>query len=170
MDGKASWKEWGLGMKTLFQRWYVPENTSEKQPKGESIGAVFPYQFLQCPAPPPHPENKAMVPTVRFLAQIGGRRLREVRIPRKYQPAEGSWPLYILRRQHRKTWGKMDVLCSIPLILQLSVCQWPGAFSKCTPQTPSRSQMEAETQPKLPPGKESHWQGCKLCFCSVLIL
>ncbi|MXQ91640.1 hypothetical protein E5288_WYG019886 [Bos mutus] len=27
---------------------------------------------------PPHPENKATVPTVRFLAQIGGRRPREL--------------------------------------------------------------------------------------------
>lgn len=141
----------------------------KSNPKERVLGLYFPISSFS--ALPPHPENKATVPTVRFLAQIGGRRPREVRMPRKYQPAEGS--SLGLSTSWEDNIGKLGikwiVLCSIHLILQLSVCQCPDSFSKCTPRHPAEVNWRLK-QPKLPPGKESHWQGCELCFCSVLIL
>lgn len=170
MDGKASWKEWGLGMKTLVQRCICPWEYIWKatQRRVEYWGGIS-LSVLSVPLPSSTPREQGYGAHSKIPGPDWGAEDRErVRIPRKYQPAESSWPLYILKRQHRKTWGKMDTLLYPPSFSFL--CASGLAHSKGgTPQTPSRSQLEAEIQPKLPPGKNP-MVCCKLCFCSVLPL
>ena len=115
----------------------------KSNPKERALGRYFPISSFS--ALPPHPENKATVPTVRFLAQIRGRRQREVRMPRNYQPAEGSWPFYLMRRQHRKTWDKMDCALLYPTHPSAFCVPVAWLIQQVHPQTPGRSQLEAET-------------------------
>lgn len=143
---------------------------SEKQPKGESVGALFLYLFLQCPIPRPHPENKTTVFTVRFLAQMGAGDQE------KWECLGSSNLLKALglstsREDYKgKTWDKMDCTLLYPSHPSAFCVPVAWLIQQLHPQTPGRSHLEAETQPKLPPGKESHRQGCELCFGSVLIL
>lgn len=61
-------------------------------------------------------ENKSTMFTLRCLAQLRGRRPREVGMMKGVVGLSHE-------KYDRKDWGKQIVVCSLPLTLQCSVCQ-----------------------------------------------
>lgn len=107
---------------------------------------------------------------------------------RTHRHAEGYWPFCLMRRLHRKTWGKTDCILlfpshpsafCVPVTWRVSFLCASDLASKCWraavhPWVSLRSEPGAIPLPKIPPGKQSHLQGCEpsswFCVCNIVIV
>lgn len=98
---------------------------SEKHLKGKVWGWYVSISFF-CARPPRAAldENKGTMFTLRCLTQLRDRRPREVGMMKGVVGLSHE-------KYDRKDWGKQIVVCSLPLTLQCSVCQWSGSHCRC---------------------------------------